>query len=61
MSWTKSNSSCSSSKLSLRRNLARIGELYNNIIKSITSSTCSAYREGSPNPPNTAQENKRST
>ena len=54
MGWTKPDSSCSSSKLSLRRNLAGVGKLCNNIIKSIASSACSTSSEGSPNLPNAA-------
>ena len=54
MGQTRPDSSCISSKLSFRRNLAGVGELYNNIIKSITSSTCSTSSEGSPNLPNAA-------
>ena len=54
MGWIRLDSSYSSSKLSLRRNLASVGKLYNNIIKSIASSACSTSREGSLNPPNTA-------
>ena len=52
MGWTKPDSSCNSSKLSLRRNLASIGKLYSNIMKSIASSTYYTSREGSPNLPN---------
>ena len=54
MGLTKPYSNCNSSILSHSRNLARVEDSYNDIIRLIASTTYSTSKEGRPNPPNKA-------